>query len=73
MLSFLYYIELKDKVKDIMLQQEILDQLENMMNLSIKTDNRQYQRYLKRKENAVYALKKKTDYEDSMRINVTKE
>ena len=43
------------------------------MNLSIKIDNRQYQRYLKRKENAVYAFKKKTDYEDSIKINVTKE
>ena len=73
MLSFLYYTELKDKVKDIMLQQEISNQLKNMMNLSIKIDNRQYQRYLKRKENAVYALKKKTDYKDSMKINVTKE
>ena len=73
MLLFLYYIELKDKVKDIMSQQEILDQFENMMNLSIKIDNRQYQQYLKRKENAVYALKKKTDYKDSMKINITKE
>ena len=43
------------------------------MNLSIKIDNRQYQQYLKRKENAVYALKKKTDYEDSMKINVIEE
>ena len=73
MLSFLYYTELKDKVKDIMSQQKILNQLKNMMNLSIKIDNRQYQQYLKRKENAVYVLKKKTDYEDSMKINVTEE
>ena len=73
MLLFLYYIELKNKVKDIMSQQEIFNQLENIMNLSIKIDNRQYQQYLKRKENAVYAFKKKTDYEDSMKINVTKE
>ena len=56
-----------------MSQQEISNQLENMMNLSIKINNRQYQRYLKRKENAVYAFKKKTDYKDSMKINVTKE
>ena len=73
MLSFLYYTELKDRVKNIMSQQEISNQLENMMNLSIKIDNRQYQRYLKRKENVVYALKKKTDYEDSMKIDVTEE
>ena len=56
-----------------MSQQKISDQLENMMNLSIKINNRQYQRYLKRKENAVYALKKKTDYKDSIKINVMKE
>ena len=43
------------------------------MNLLIKIDNKQYQRYLKRKENAVYALKKKTDYEDLIKINVTEE
>ena len=73
MLSFLYYTELKDRVKNIMSQQEISNQLENMMNLSIKINNRQYQQYLKRKENAVYALKKKTDYEDSMKIDVTEE
>ena len=73
MLLFLYYTELKDRVKDIILQQEIFDQFENIMNLSIKIDNRQYQRYLKRKENAVYAFKKKADYEDSMKIDVTKE
>ena len=73
MLSFLYYTELKDRVKNIMSQQEISNQLENMMNLSIKIDNRQYQRYLERKENAVYALKKKTDYEDSMKIDVIEE
>ena len=73
MLSFLYYTELKDKVKNIMLQQEISNQLENMMNLSMKIDNKQYQRYLKRKENAVYVLRKKTDYKDSMKINVTEE
>ena len=40
MLLFLYYIKLKDRVKDIMLQQKILDQLENMMNLLIKINNR---------------------------------
>ena len=73
MLSFLYYTELKDRVKNIMSQQEISNQLENMMNLSIKINNRQYQRYLKRKENAVYALKKKTDYKDLMKIDVTEE
>ncbi len=73
MLSFFYYTELKDKIKDIMSQQEISNQLKDIMNLSIKINNRQYQRYLERKENAVYALKKKTDYEDSMKINVTKE
>ena len=44
-----------------------------MINLSIKIDNRQYQRYLKRKENAVYALRKKIDYKDSMKIDVTEE
>ena len=44
-----------------------------MMNLSIKINNRQYQQYLKRKENAVYALKKKIDYEDSMKIDVIEE
>ena len=71
MLSFLYYTELKDKVKDIMLQQEISNQLENMINLLIKINNKQYQQYLKRKENAVYAFKKKTDYEDLMKIDVT--
>ena len=42
MLLFLYYTELKNKVKDIISQQEILDQLKNMINLSIKIDNRQY-------------------------------
>ena len=42
MLLSLYYTELKDKVKDIMLQQEIFNQLKNMMNLSIKINNRQY-------------------------------
>ena len=42
MLSSLYYTELKDRVKDIILQQEILNQLEDIMNLSIKIDNRQY-------------------------------
>ena len=73
MLSFLYYTKLKDRVKAIILQQEILDQLKNIINLSIKINNRQYQRYLKRKENVVYALKKKTDYKDSIKINVTKE
>ena len=73
MLLFLYYTELKDRVKDIMSQQEISDQFENIMNLSIKIDNRQYQQYLKRKENVVYALKKKTDYKDSMKINITEE
>ena len=56
-----------------MSQQEISNQLENMMNLSIKINNRQYQRYLERKENAVYALRKKTDYEDSMKIDITEE
>ena len=73
MLSSLYYTELKDRIKNIMSQQEISNQLENMMNLSIKIDNRQYQRYLERKENAVYTLRKKTDYEDSMKIDVTEE
>ena len=73
MLSSLYYTELKDRVKDIMLQQEIFDQLENMINLSIKIDNKQYQQYLERKENAVYTLKKKTDYKDLIKINITKE
>ena len=73
MLLFLYCTKLKDRVKDIMLQQEIFDQLKNIINLSIKIDNRQYQQYLKRKENAVYALKKKTDYKDLMKINITKE
>ena len=73
MLLFLYCTKLKDRVKDIMLQQEIFDQLKNIINLSIKIDNRQYQQYLKRKENAVYALKKKTDYEDSMKIDVIEE
>ena len=73
MLSSLYYTELKDRVKNIMSQQEISNQLENMMNLSIKINNRQYQRYLKRKENAVYALKKKIDYENLMKINITEE
>ena len=73
MLSSFYYTKLKDKVKDIMLQQKIFDQFKNMMNLSVKINNKQYQRYLKRKENAVYVLKKKTDYEDSMKIDVTKE
>ena len=43
------------------------------MNLLIKIDNRQYQRYQERKENAVYAFKKKADYEDSIKIDVTKE
>ena len=43
------------------------------MNLSVKIDNKQYQQYSERKENAVYALKKKTDYKNSMKINVTKE
>ena len=43
------------------------------MNLSIKIDNRQYQQYLERKENVVYALKKKTDYENLIKIDVTKE
>ena len=71
MLLSLYYTELKDRVKNIMSQQEISNQLENMMNLSIKIDNRQYQQYLERKENAVYALKKKTDYKDSIKIDVT--
>ena len=42
MLLFLYYTKLKDKVKNIMSQQEISNQLENMMNLSIKIDNKQY-------------------------------
>ena len=73
MLLFLYYTELKDKVKNIMSQQEISNQLENMMNLSIKIDNRQYQRYLERKENAVYAFRKKTDYKDSIKIDVIEE
>ena len=73
MLSFLYYTELKDKVKNIMLQQEILNQLQNMINLLIKINNRQYQRYLKRKENTVYAFKKKADYKDSIKIDVTEE
>ena len=41
------------------------------MNLSIKIDNKQYQQY--QKKNAVYAFKKKTDYKDSMKINITKE
>ena len=40
MLLFLYYTELKDRVKDIMLQQEILYQLKNIINLSVKIDNR---------------------------------
>ena len=44
-----------------------------MINLSIKIDNRQYQQYLERKKNAVYAFKKKADYEDSIKINVTEE
>ena len=44
-----------------------------MINLSIKIDNKQYQQYLKRKENAVYAFKKKADYEDSMKINIIEE
>ena len=56
-----------------MSQQEILNQLKNIMNLLIKIDNRQYQRYLKRKENAVYALRKKINYEDLIKINVTEE
>ena len=43
------------------------------MNLSIKINNRQYQRYLKRKENVVYALRKKINYEDSIKINIIKE
>ena len=73
MLSSLYYTELKDKVKDIILQQEILNQLENKMNLSIKIDNKQYQQYLKRKENVVYVFKKKADYKDLMKIDATKE
>ena len=73
MLLFLYYTELKDRVKDIILQQEILNQLENMMNLLIKINNRQYQRYLKRKENAVYAFKKEVNYEDSMKIDAIEE
>ena len=42
MLLFLYYTELKNKIKDIMSQQEISNQLENMINLSIKINNRQY-------------------------------
>ena len=42
MLLFLYYTELKDRVKDIISQQKISDQLENMINLSIKINNRQY-------------------------------
>ena len=73
MLLFLYYTELKDKIKNIISQQEILNQFKNMMNLSIKIDNRQYQQYLKRKENAVYVFKKKADYKDSIKINVTEE
>ena len=73
MLLFLYYTELKDKVKNIKSQQKILNQLKNMMNLLIKIDNRQYQRYLKRKENAVYVFKKKVNYEDLMKINTTEE
>ena len=44
-----------------------------MINILIKINNKQYQRYLKRKENAVYVLKKKTDYKDLIKINVTKE
>ena len=39
LLSF-YYTELKDKIKDILSQQKIFDQLKNIMNLSIKIDNR---------------------------------
>ena len=73
MLLFLYYTELKDRVEDIILQQEIFDQLENMINLSIKINNRQYQQYQERKENAVYALKKEANYENLIKINVTKE
>ena len=56
-----------------MSQQEILNQFENMINLSIKINNRQYQQYLKRKENAVYAFKKKADYEDLIKIDATEE
>ena len=50
-----------------------MNQLENMINLSIKINNRQYQQYLKRKENAVYAFKKKADYEDLIKIDATEE
>ena len=44
-----------------------------MINLSIKINNRQYQQYLERKENAVYAFKKKADYKDLIKINATEE
>ena len=44
-----------------------------MINLSIKINNRQYQQYLKRKENAVYTFKKKADYENSIKIDATEE
>ena len=37
MLSFLYYTELKDRIKDIISQQEILDQLKNCNNVDAKT------------------------------------
>ena len=40
MLLSLYYTKLKNRIKDIILQQEIFDQLKNIINLLIKIDNR---------------------------------
>ena len=42
MLAFLYYTDLKDKVKDALTTQEISFNLKEIINVSIKINNRQY-------------------------------
>ena len=40
MLASLYYINLKDKVKDVLITQEILLNLKEIINVSVKINNR---------------------------------
>ena len=42
MLASLYYTDLKDRIKDVLTTQEIFFNLKEIINVSVKINNRQY-------------------------------
>ena len=67
-----FYKELHNKVKDVIISMKKSNSLNDIINITIRIDNRQYKKYIDKKIKIKTHLIKRFFKENSMKLNITK-